>query len=145
MPLFLNSHLFDTGNVGYEPQVVEEFARAVAFGSSMGNPNDFLLEHAKHDDAGKTRYELIPPQAIEELAKVYTFGTKKYGDRDWEKGTSWGKFFGSMLRHAWIWWRRESLDPESKCHHLAHVAWNAFALMEYEWKQKGIDDRPERL
>ena len=35
-------------------------------------------------------------------------------------------------------------DPETKCHHLAHVAWNALALMVYEMRGLGEDDLNRR-
>uniref|UniRef100_UPI001E4FF338 dATP/dGTP diphosphohydrolase domain-containing protein n=1 Tax=Acetomicrobium sp. S15 = DSM 107314 TaxID=2529858 RepID=UPI001E4FF338 len=37
------------------------------------------------------RYDLIPSDALRELAKVYTVGAEKYGERNWEKGMSWGR------------------------------------------------------
>jgi len=44
-------------------------------------------EGIKHD-AGKLRLDLIPPEAIRALGEVLTYGTNKYGDRNWEKGIS---------------------------------------------------------
>ena len=99
-------------------------------------------EPGLRDDQDKPRYDLIPALPLDELAKQYSFGALRYGDRNWEKGMSWSRVFGSMMRHAWAWWRGEAFDKESKCHHLAAVAWGAFALMEYEWMAKGTDNRP---
>lgn len=92
-------------------------------------------------DAGKLRYDLIPPEALDELARVYTVGAAKYADRNWERGMSWGRCFGALMRHAWAFWRGEAEDPETKCHHMAHVAWNAFALFVYNHNRVGQDDR----
>lgn len=94
----------------------------------------------KFDD-GKERYDLIPPWALNELVKVYTYGTIKYDDNNWWKGMTWGKLFAALMRHAWKWWRGEKLDDESGLHHLAHAAWQCFALMEYERNNVGQDDR----
>ena len=91
---------------------------------------------------GKTRYDLIAPWAMEQLAKVYTYGTIKYDDDNWWKGLSWKKnVMGCVFRHVWAWMRGEENDPESGLHHLAHAAWNCFALMEYERNKIGVDDR----
>jgi hypothetical protein len=92
--------------------------------------------------AGKIRHDLIAPFALDELAKVYTYGTQKYDDDNWWKGLKWKRdVFGCIIRHVWKWFRGEKADPESGCHHLAHAAWNCFALMSYERHGLGIDDR----
>ena len=96
----------------------------------------------KHDD-NKLRYDLIPPGPLAELARVYLIGASKYGDRNWEKGLSWGRVFAAMMRHAWGWWAGEKHDLIDKQHHLASVAWCAFALMEYEETHPELDDRKE--
>lgn len=93
-------------------------------------------------DEGKLRFDLLPPDALEELVKVYTRGAQKYAPRNWEKGMAWGRCFGSLMRHAWSWWRGEEIDPETGCHHMAHVAWNAMTLVSYSIRSKGTDDRP---
>jgi hypothetical protein len=100
-------------------------------------------EAAAHYDAGKPRYDLIPADALEELAKVYGAGAAKYSDRGWGVGMSWSRYFGSLMRHCWAWWRGEELDPETGLHHLAHAAWNALALLAYAKRNVGTDDRPK--
>jgi hypothetical protein len=91
---------------------------------------------------GKIRYDLIPPWALEQIAKVYTYGTIKYDDDNWWKGMKWRKdVFGCIERHIKKWFRGEKLDDESNLHHLAHAAWNCIALMEYERNRIGTDDR----
>ena len=90
----------------------------------------------------KIRHDLIAPWSLNELAKVYTYGTIKYDDDNWWKGLKWKKdVFGCIGRHIWKWFRGEKYDDESGLHHLAHAAWNCFALMEYERCGIGIDDR----
>ena len=92
-------------------------------------------------DAGKPRYDLIPPEALEALAHVYTKGAEKYADRNWEKGMTWGRCFRAMISHAIAWWAGETFDKELGCHHLAMAAWNAFALLTYQLREVGTDDR----
>jgi hypothetical protein len=92
--------------------------------------------------AGKIRHDLVPPWVIDELAKVYTYGAKKYDDDNWRKGLKWRKdVIGPLLRHLWKWIRGEKLDDESNCHHLAMAIWNICTLMEYERCSIGTDDR----
>ena len=95
----------------------------------------------KHDK-GKLRYDLIPAYPLYEVARAYTVGSVKYSDRNWEKGMNYGKVFAAMMRHAWSWFTGEKYDPVDGQHHLASVAWCAMALMEYERRGTGTDDRP---
>jgi hypothetical protein len=95
----------------------------------------------KKNDAGKLRYDLIPPHALEALAFVYTVGADKYGDYNWLKGMKWGRILAAMQRHIEAWRKGEKTDAADKQHHLASVAWCAFALMEYERLGVGEDDR----
>lgn len=92
-------------------------------------------------DGGKSRYDLIAAHPLELLARVYTFGAKKYADEDWRKGIGWKRIFAAMMRHAWSWMRGEDLDPESGLPHLAHAAWGCFTLLEYSQTCKQFDDR----
>jgi hypothetical protein len=110
----------------------------------MNTQNIKNNKEGKKHDFGKTRYDLIPPVALEHLALVYTFGAKKYGDRNWEKGISWGRIFGAIMRHLWAFWRGEDLDPESNLPHLAHAACGCFMLLTYRKTRKDFDDRPEK-
>jgi hypothetical protein len=98
----------------------------------------------KYDD-GKLRFDLIPVTPLKELARVYTIGSVKYDDRNWEKGLSWGRVFAAMMRHGWTWWKGEKFDKVDGQHHLASVVWCAFALMEYENTRRSFDDRPPAI
>lgn len=99
------------------------------------------LAGIKHD-SGKLRYDLIPLVPLDELARAYTVGAAKYGDRNYLGGMRWGRVFRALLSHAWAWWRGEIYDKDDGQHHLASVAWCAFTLIEYETARIGDDDRP---
>lgn len=92
-------------------------------------------------DQGKARYDLLPADGIHELVLVYTKGAQKYADRNWELGMPWSKVIAPLLRHTFAWMRGERVDPETGLHHMAHVAWNALALVCYERRGIGTDDR----
>ena len=92
-------------------------------------------------DEGKVRHDLIPAWAIEELAKVYTYGCQKYDDNNWWKGMKWSKVMGPLERHYNKWKRGKIIDEESGCLHLAMVAWQAIALMSYQKNNLGVDNR----
>lgn len=123
------------------------FIPSVAVGHGIASPaaeTDPRNEPGRRLDAGKARYDLIPPEALEALAMVYTKGAEKYAPRQWEAGMSWGRCFAAMMRHAWKFWRGETYDDGpggSGCHHMAHVMWNAAAILTYQARGKGTDDR----
>lgn len=99
------------------------------------------VEPGKRYDAGKLRWDLVPPE-FERVVEVYTIGAAKYSDRNWEKGMSWSRCIGSLFRHIWRWWAyRETHDAETGCHHMAMAAWNCMALLTYDIRGVGTDDR----
>ena len=100
-----------------------------------------MLNEGVKNDTGKERFDLFPPKPLFEIARVFTIGAKKYDDRNWEKGMSWGRIFSAMMRHAWKWWMGEKYDTVDGQHHLASVAWCAMVLMEYENTKSEFDDR----
>lgn len=94
----------------------------------------------KHDD-GKPRADLLPPDALLEVAKVLDYGARKYAPRNWEKGLAWGRLSGALLRHLWAWMRGEERDLESGLPHLAHMACCALMLLALTLRGVGEDDR----
>jgi len=108
-------------------------------------PGCALTEVAKVYDFSHHKtplYGSIPPTAFKDLADVYTFGCIKYDDNNWRKGMSWSRCFGPMMRHLNKFWiNEEKNDEDSNLHHLAHAAWNAIALIEYDFLNIGNDDR----
>ena len=93
------------------------------------------------DDNAKTRYDLLPPELLEETAKVLTFGAQKYSAHNWAQGASWSRYFSAMMRHMWAWWRGEDNDPETGFSHLAHAACCLSFLIAYQRRGLGEDDR----
>ena len=105
----------------------------------------------RKDDTGKVRFELLPPELLFGTAVILTFGAKKYEDRNWEKGMSWGRVFGALMRHLWAWWGGKGpttksfllgdLDEETGHSHLWHAACCLAFLIAYEERRIGTDDR----
>ena len=69
--------------------------------------------------AGKGRFDLLPFEALEQLAKIFERGCQKYGDRNWEKGIPLSRYIDSGLRHAHKFASGRRDEP-----HLAMAAWN---------------------
>ena len=84
-------------------------------------------------DNGKPEYGLLPPFALEEVAKVLTFGAQKYDRENWKKVDELERrYFDAAQRHLWAIKRGEDHDPESGLHHLAHAATCLLFLLESE-------------
>lgn len=93
--------------------------------------------------SGKAEFDKIPVYPLWETAKSYNQGgnSGKYPARSWEEGMPWGEIFSAMIRHALKWQAGEVIDLDDNIHHLAHVAWCAWTLMEYEQTHPEFDDR----
>ena len=91
------------------------------------------------------RFDLLPFDALEEVARVYGHGAKKYADDNWLRGYAWRLSAGALLRHVARWMVGEDRDPETGCHHLAHAAWHCLTLMTFEMRSLGTDDRAAPL
>lgn len=89
---------------------------------------------------GKVQLELIPPEWTWALGVVLTRGAIKYATRNWERGMKWSYCVGCIGRHLVKFLCGERYDLETGCHHLAHVAWNALALMSYDVRGVGEND-----
>lgn len=99
----------------------------------------------------KLRYDLVPLGPLSELAKVYTSGANRYGDRNWEQGMSFSRCYAAAQRHLLAFWNGSEIDidtGEDKVKHLAAAAWNIFALLHYSQVQTlrdQFDDRPYQI
>lgn len=80
---------------------------------------------------GKGRFDLLPTRAIVRLSKHFEGGSKKYGDRNWEKGQPLSRYMDSALRHAF-----KHLQGERDEDHLIAAAWNLMCLAETEERIK---------
>jgi len=93
-------------------------------------------------DQDKPRYDLIPPEIEEAIAKVLTFGAGKYGSRNWELGMAWGRPYAALRRHMAAWWSGEDKDPETGMPHTWHAACCIAFIVSFEARGIGTDDRP---
>lgn len=100
-----------------------------------------MENEGRKDDGEKIRFDLIPPDALSAMVHVLTFGADKYGDRNWERGMSWGRLIGAAHRHLNAIQRGEDLDKETGLPHAAHLACCAFFLTSYYLRGAGTDDR----
>ena len=100
-----------------------------------------MSEGTKHDQ-GKLRYDLIPPDVMDEIAYVLTYGASKYSARNWELGMEWGRNIGAAERHINAFKARERLDGlGGGTHHLANAIVELMFVLAFDLREIGTDDR----
>lgn len=104
-----------------------------------------LYKEGAKFDSDKERFDLVPAEALIDLARIYTMGAVKYEDRNWEKGIKWGRIFAAIMRHLWKFWNGEEIDQESGLPHVSHAAWGCFTLHHYMKHRREYDDRPPEV
>lgn len=95
-------------------------------------------------DQDKLKWHLLPYDAISELVGVFTVGSRKYEERNWEKGMAWSRVFNSTQRHLTDWFqKRETFDPDGTgLRNIAQATWGCLVLLAWELRGAGEDDRP---
>ena len=88
---------------------------------------------ATRHNEGKPRIGLVPPELMVEVAKVLTFGAKKYDDNNWKKGLPDENCLSSCLRHITSYMAGEEFDSESGLPHLAHAACNLGFMKHFNY------------
>jgi len=91
-------------------------------------------------DNDKTRMDLLMcgcAKALEQVAKVLTFGAKKYADDNWRLVPDAKKRYNAALhRHLNAYYQGQLLDSETGLSHLAHAQCCLTFLLEFELEGK---------
>lgn len=89
------------------------------------------MESKKNDRIdGKLRWDLMPLDCLNEIARVYTSGANKYGENTWQYlDNGYERYKGALLRHLYEDSIGNDTDEDTGCIHLAQVAWNAIAML----------------
>ena len=89
----------------------------------------------KFDD-DKPDYSLLPPNALEDVVKVLTYGAQKYDRNNWKKLENLDdRYFAAAQRHLWALQKGETFDDETGIHHGAHAICCMMFLVEYNYLQ----------
>ena len=108
---------------------------------ASGRNPDFDEVRGLRYNSDKLRYDLIPPLANRECAKVWTESLGKYPENNWEKGMPWSEVIASAMRHLEAIRLGEDIDAESGLLHAAHLQCNAAMLTEYYFTKQDFDNR----
>lgn len=109
---------------------------------NMRNWKGKVEEKAIKFDQGKPQMSLIPPRALEEVAKALTYGASKYSPYNYLQGIGFDqrRLLDAALRHIYAHLRREDID-ESGNSHLSHAIASLLMLLEAIKVGKIVDDR----
>lgn len=92
---------------------------------------EFSSGAKRSDTTGRGRFDLISPHGLRRLALRYEAGARQKGERNWEGGFPVSRCVDSALRHL-----TDYLTGDRTEDHLAAVAWQMFAAMEFEEQVK---------
>ena len=105
-----------------------------------GNRTEFETGAVRDIHTGKGRYDLIPWDAIHELAIHCELGALKYGERNCEKGIPIHSLIDSASRHISCYMRGQKDE-----NHLRAAMWNIAFAIEMELNHSELQDIPNRL
>jgi len=79
------------------------------------------MEGVKYD-IGKPRFDLIPPEPLEDVAKVLSMGALKYEPNNWMRvPMAKIRYISAAIRHIWARLMGKIIDDESGLPHTAHA------------------------
>ena len=92
----------------------------------------------------KPTFSDMPAEALWELGKTYTLGTKKHGLGSWREPCKWTEVYDAMMRHMLQWRMGEDKSDDDHHYHMGAIAHRALWLLTYHLdlgKYKAYDDR----
>lgn len=92
-----------------------------------------MLNTDPKGEVGKTKAPmwLLPPFALTETAWVHGLGATKYGAYNWRKNrVCQSTYVSAIMRHLMAYSSGETVDPESRRSHLAHIVASCNILMD---------------
>lgn len=115
----------------------------IVYYAAVGDVNSDKKGSGARYNQGKADLSLIPLSTLEDEARVWMYGERKYKRFNWMKGMAWSIPLACALRHLAAWQNGEDLDPESGQPHLAHAMCNLRMLTLYSRTYPEGDDRPK--
>ena len=97
---------------------------------------------AGHKGVKLARFDLLPWDALWQVALVFGKGAEKYAERNWERGLDYNAIAGAIGRHAGLWIAGQRRDEESGLSHMAHLATLALFALAHELRGVGNDNLP---
>jgi Domain of unknown function (DUF5664) len=99
------------------------------------------MSEGKKYDGGKPRMDLLPYDALVQIAEVLGFGAQKYTPGNWAKGIEISRLIASLERHLGEFKEGRDHDSESSLHHMAHVGANVLFILWMLRHHPELDNR----
>lgn len=87
------------------------------------------------------RFDLIPAEALWQVAELYGVGAAKYAPWNWRKGYDWSLSIAALERHLSLFKSGEDIDSETGMPHLTSIVFHALTLLTFMREQPDFDDR----
>ena len=107
--------------------------------NDSGDRREFATGAVRDMAEGKGRYDLLPWEAIHEVALHCEQGALKYGERNCERGIPIHSLIDSALRHLSLYMQGQDDEP-----HLRAAAWNILFALWTELERPEMQDIPAR-
>ena len=103
-------------------------------GGDVGSNKIVYKSGASRNKIGKTRLDLIPPEALEELGEVFGEGAITHGDENWKKGMPNSVVINHMMIHFLKWQKgdREELHLGKVMFGCCVLIWNELNDIDVE-------------
>lgn len=108
---------------------------------SLVSDKEMLFKEGHKDDAEKPDLSLLPREFLEEVAKAFMHGEKKYGRYNYRNGMDWHRIIAASIRHISAFNEGENTDSESGLNHLGHAGACIAMLVVYFNNKLGTDTR----
>ncbi len=84
-------------------------------------------------DAKGVRYDLVPPEGVEAVARAMHVGAEHHGDNNWKKGLKNSVYINHALRHINLYMQEGNIHED----HIGHACANLMMLI---WNQKYLPE-----
>ena len=104
-------------------------------GGDIGSSKIIYKSGASRNKVGKTRLDLIPPEALEELGEVFGEGAITHGDENWKKGMPNSVVINHMMIH-FLKWQKGDRDER----HIGKVMFGCCVLIWNECNNIDVEE-----
>lgn len=123
-------------------------SRAIGSGLFDTTTTNLVSKTGASKGMKECRYDMIPWEPLAELALVYGKGEIKYPSGptgpNWLNGMPYSWSIRAAKSHLEHFVAGVDFDDDDSVHHLAHAVWHLFALMTFQARGLGTDDRQHR-
>lgn len=110
----------------------------------------FVTPSGATSSHGAPRFDLIPFDALKEIAERYALGAEKHGDFNWVKGIGDNVFerdrYNHALTHLQTYWQQRIGMPiqseDTEVQNLAAAAWGCITLLACELRKNSCQQKP---